>query len=277
VFGGAVPAHDSLNPGRPMRFDAHAAIRRLRRVVIIAPAFAVLLALGAAGAASAADGLDLSKALPTTPVVPTIDPTGSVETVKTALTPVTAVVKPVTHRAVQAANRVVQSESAQVAVAIVRGARDEAEGVVRSVPPVAVPPVAIPPVALPDVSLEPLRGLPRHAIARAAAVVTPQAAPASQITTVASGDASSTSATVAPPATGSLLPGPTRPTLPALPLGPFGATTDVAFGGSGAGQGPWLSNASPPPVPFAWLSSLRFATPFAMPGGLTPRSLVPPG
>jgi len=71
--------------------------------------------------------------------------------------------------------------------------------------------------------------------------------------------------------------GPTQPTLPVLPLAPLGATGDVAFGGSGAGQGPWVSNGSPPPVPFARLSSFRFATPFAMPGGLTPRSLVPPG
>src|SRR4029079_12717193 len=74
VFGGAVPAHDSLNPGRPMRFDAHAAIRRLRRVVLLAPPLAVLLVLAAAGAASAADGLDLTSSLPTTPAVPTIDP-----------------------------------------------------------------------------------------------------------------------------------------------------------------------------------------------------------
>jgi hypothetical protein len=68
-----------------------------------------------------------------------------------------------------------------------------------------------------------------------------------------------------------------KPTLPVLPLGLFGATGDVAFGGSGAGQGPWLSNGSPPPVGFDWQSAFRDATPFAMPGGLTPLSLVPPG
>ncbi len=259
-----------------MRFDAPAAIRRLRRVVVIAPAFAALLVLAAAGAASAADGLDLSKTLSTTPVAPTVDPKASVEVVKTALTPVTTAVKPATDRAAQAANRVVQSESAQIAVAIVRGAGDEARGVVRSVPPVPVPPVAIPPVTLPAISLEPARGGPRHASARAAAQAAP-AAPSSQITLTGSGDASSTSATGTHLAPGSLLPGPTQPTLPVLPMGLFGATSDVAFGGSGAGQGPWLSNGSPPPMGFAWLSSFRFATPFAMPGGLTPRSLVPPG
>jgi hypothetical protein len=83
-----VPAHDLLNPGCPRRFDAPALVRRLGRVVFLAPSFAILLVLAAAGTASADDGLDLGEAAHVAPVVPPVDPITTVAPPVAGLGPV---------------------------------------------------------------------------------------------------------------------------------------------------------------------------------------------
>jgi hypothetical protein len=242
-----VSAHALLNPGRPPRFDAPAVVRRLGRVVLVAPSFAILLVLAAAGAASAADGPDLVEAAQVAPVVPPVDP------ITTVATPV-AGLEPVKDRVVKTAVQALPDGAAHVAKAIVGGAEDE----LGSVAPVPIPAV-IPPDLFqgPEHIVQPGRPQSRTADDAEPTHVRPI-----------------TLAAAAQEFDGHLA---LRALKPETPLGPIDLAGTAAIGVSGTGPGPWLGHGPRPRVPPTGSSGFPPAIPFAMPRGLTPRPLVPPG
>jgi hypothetical protein len=242
-----VLAHESLNPGRPPRFDAPALVRRLGRIVLLAPSFAILLLLAAAGAASAADGLDPVEAGQVAPVAPPVDP----------------ITTGVPHAPA------LPDDAAQVVNAIV----GEVEDRVGSTTPAPIPAVPMPPVIPPDLNpgpddtVQPGRPEPHAADAGSS--------PVRSITNLMVPDpASSLAGNETHEFDGQLGLGVLQP---ATPLDPIDAAGSTAGGMSGTGPGPWLGTGSQPRVSPAGSSSLPPAIPFAMPRGLTPRPLVPPG
>ena len=257
--GGAVPAQDSSNPRCPTRLDARLALRRLLRVVLLAPSLAFLLVLAAAGVASAADGLNVGDAAVTPPVVPVVGPVSTVE-------PVVARVEPATERGVRTVEAV-SAGPARAAAKIVRGAGDKVEAVVRPVAPIAVPPVILP-------DLPHLPGLPGSVEGPDRAVQSPVDPTAAITSAIAPASAPAAVATEAQPPDGTprLRDTPLWPT-----LGPSDATGGAAFGGSGAGSGPWLGHGSRSFAGFAWRSVGRPAVPLSVPRGVTPQLMVPPG
>jgi hypothetical protein len=259
-----VLSDDSLNPDRPTRFDASAAIGRLRRVVLLAPSLAVLLVLAAAGAASAADGLDLVDAAPLAPVVPSVGP--SVDP-KAAVAPIVAGLTPVKDRAVKAAPRALPNRSGQSAGTTLRGARGTLDAVV---------PVPLRAVMLAGLSQVPGRvARPSWPHPSAADRAEPAADLPSGITTsLAADQAVSLAANEAQQLNSSLPLGPLQPAPPLAPSDPAGASP---ISESGTGLGPWLGHGPPPPIRPFWRSGVAPAIPFAMPHGRTPRYLVPPG
>jgi hypothetical protein len=254
-----VQAHDSLNPGRPPRFDAPAADSGVFRAVLMAPSLAILLVLAAAGAASAADGLDLVEAAPVAPVVRSID--------RTTVTPTIAELGPVKDRALKTPTQALPNDSAQAVEAIVRGAED----LVGWVAPVPIPAVVPPDLYQdPDDIVQPRRFHP-PAIDGSA----PTAVLMSAIATfLVAAPASSPVVDAAQPYEGNRRP---RPLQPGPPLGSFIPAGTAAFGGSATGPGPWLGHGAWPRVPPPWRSGFPTAIPFVMPRGLTPGPLVPPG
>jgi hypothetical protein len=250
---------DSLNPGHPPRIDAPALIRRIRRVVLLAPSLAILLVLAAAGAASAADGLDLVKAAPATPVVPSVDP-------KTTVTSTVAQLTLVKDRVVQTAERASRDGPAKAVNALVRGAEDE----VGSAAPVPIPAV-IPPELYrgPGHAAQARRAYPRAADADRSAGLP------SAVTLLMTPDQASSGGPIqAHPFEGNPR---LRPVQPTLPLGPLDSSGTGSIGGSGTEPGPWLGNGLWAGVPSAWQSGFPVANVLRMPRGLTPRPLVPPG
>lgn len=261
--GSAVPAHDSSNPGRLQPFDAKTVIRGLRRVILVAPSLAFLLVLAAAAAASATDGLDLvGAAAPVVPVVPSVD-----EKAKAA--PIVSGLKPVKDRAVKTAIRALPDGSAQVAGSIVRGVKET----VGSVTPAPVP---IPPVLLPDLSKDPGRDVqPRGAHPQAVDQAEPTAQVPLEVTTSLAAESTSSLALISlHQADGNPL---LRQLQPATTLGQFEPADAGVIGGSGTGPGPWLGHVTLSHAQPAWRSGAQPAIPFAIPRGLTPRPLVPPG
>jgi hypothetical protein len=281
-----VPAQDSLNPRCQVRLDPRVAVRRLRRVALLAPSLAFLLLLAAAGAVSAADPLDLGDASAVVPVIPAVDPVSIVEKV-------VAGAEPAKDGSVDDVVGAVPPELVDTGAAIVRGARDKVEAIVRPivrpVPPIEGPPVTLPPVTLPD--RPDLGGIPdvidgpdrvvhpRRALARAAAPAptqaTPAVEPAISIRFATTADRSPVSVATHDPSVDGLLV--LRPAQPMLPLGPSGTTGDGAFGASGAGSGPWLGQGSVSLLGFPWRSVDRPAVPLSVPRGLAPQFVVPPG
>jgi hypothetical protein len=245
--GGAVPAHDLLNPGRLSRFDAPALVRRFGRVVLLAPSFAMLLVLAASGVASAADGLDRAEAVQLAPVAPPVDPITTV----------------VPHA------RALPDDAAQVVNAIV----GEVEDKVGSAPPVPIPPVPIAPVMPPDLhpgqdnTVQPGRPGPHAADAGSFPVrpVTTFPVPV-QAPSLAGDEPQEFDGHLG-----------LRVPQPAMPLGPIDAAGTAAVGLSGTGPGPWLGTGSQPLVPPAESSGFPPAIPIVMPRGLAPPPLVPPG
>jgi hypothetical protein len=250
---------DSLNPGHQPRFDATASIRRIRRVVLLAPSLAILLALAAAGAASAADGLDLVGAAPVAPVIPSVDP-------KTTLAPTVLRLAPVRDRVVKAVERALPNGPAQVVEAIVRRAEDK----VGAVAPVPIPAV-IPPELYkgPDNVVQPRRAHPHAADADRSSGL-----PSATTTLLMPDQASSHRSDRTQEFDGNLR---LRPLQPTLPLGPLDSSGTGSIGGSGTGSGPWLGHGLWPRVPPAWQAAFPLANALTMPRGLTPRPLVPPG
>jgi hypothetical protein len=248
-----VPVHDPLKPIRSPWFDARAAFRRLRRVVMIAPALGFLLALAAAGAASAADGLDVADAA------------------KAAPDKATTVLTPATDRLVQTVVDVVKTEPVGAALTIVGGAGDRVNTVVDPVAPVPIPPVVL--LAPFD---GPVRGVgPRRPEPSAVGDSTPPAAPSADVTpSLAPTTAPAPAATAAFTVDDGVL---LRPMQPVMPFDSFGAIGDVALASSGFGVGPWLGQVPPVLPGFAWRSTLRPPVALSIPRGLTPLSLVPPG
>jgi hypothetical protein len=275
-----------LNPGRQVRLDPRVAVPRLRRVALLAPSLAFLLLLAAAGAVSAADPLDLGDATPAVPVIPAVDPVSIVEKI-------VADTEPARDGPIDDVVGAVSPEPVDTGAAIVRGARDKVEAVVRPiirpVPPVEVPPVTLPPVTLPD--RPDLGGIPdvvdgpdrvihpRRPIARAAAPAPAEATlavePAIPMRFVTAPDRSPASVATHDPSVDGLLV--LRPAQAALPFGPSGTTGDSAFGASGAGSGPWLGQGSVSLLGFPWRSVARAAAPLSVPRGLAPQFEVPPG
>jgi hypothetical protein len=284
--GGAVPAQDSLNPRRQLRLDPRVAVRRLRRVALLAPSLAFLLLLAAAGAVSAADPLDLGDATAAAPVIPAVDPVSIVENV-------VAKAEPAKDGPIDDVVGAVPPEPVDTAAAIVRGARDKVEAIVRPivrpVPPIEVPPVTVPPVTLPDrpdlggipdVVDGPARVVhPRRPLARAAALAPTQATPAVEpaipMRFATTPDWSPASVATHDHSVDGLLV--LRPSQAVLPFGPSGTTGDGAFGASGAGSGPWLGQGSVSLLGFPWRSVARPAAPLSVPRGLAPQFVVPPG
>jgi hypothetical protein len=259
-----VLSDDSLNPSRPTRFDASAAIGRLRRVVLLAPSLAILLIIAAAGAASAADGPDLVDAAPLAPVVPSVGPSADP---KAAVAPIIAGLTPPTDRAVEAAPQALPNGSGQSAGRTLRGAGDTVDSVV---------PVPIRAVILPDLSQVPGRvARPSWPHSSAADRGEPAAEQPSGITTSLAPDrAVSLAANEVQQLDGSL---PVAPLQPAPPLGPSDPAGASPISGAGTGPGPWLGHGPPPPLRPFWRSRVAPAIPFAIPRGRTPRYLVPPG
>jgi hypothetical protein len=249
-----------LNPGRPLSVAARAAFPRLRRVVLLAPSLAVLLLLAAAGAASAADPLGIGDTAPVLPVAPTVDPKAAVEAVTSGL-------KPVASPVVQASVEVLRGLPAEDAVTVVRRAQGDVAD--------SVPPVTLPAVTLPDLVKAPDRFVqPRRPHAQAAQRATPPADVLFGIaSSIVSDPASSPDADAASQLANNLL----VTTRPILPLGLLGETGDAAFGGSGAGSGPWLGQGPLLPLGWDWRSAFQPLSPFVIPRGMTPPSLVPPG
>jgi hypothetical protein len=241
-----VLAHESLNPSRPPRFDAPALVRRLGRILLVAPSFAILLVLAAAGVASAADGLDLADVVQVAPVAPPVDPITTVVPHARAL-----------------------PDAAQVVNAIV----GEVEDKVGSAPPMPIPPVPIAPVIPPELhpgqddTVQPGRPGPHAADAGSFSVrpVTTVPVPV-QAPSLAGDEPQEFNGHLG-----------LRVPQPAMPLGPIDAAGTAAVGLSGTGPGPWLGTGSQPRVPPAESSGFPPAIPFAMPRGLAPRPLVPPG
>jgi hypothetical protein len=255
-----VPTHNTVNPDRTPRFEARAVIIRVRRVVGMASSLAILLVLLVAGAASAADGLDLVEAAPAVPVVPVVDPEATIE-------PITVTLRPAKDRAVTAAVKALPKGSAQVPRTIVREVSDRV---------VAVEPVPIPAVNLPNLSEGPDRVVqPRRPHPRVAEDEKPTADLRQVVASSATPDNAPPVAADRPPQfdDDSLL----RPLQPAAPLGQFDLVGGAAAGGSGAGPGPLFADGSLAAVRPARRSGLLAAARFAMPRGLTPRSVVPPG
>jgi hypothetical protein len=234
--------HQELNPGRLLGFDARAVFRRLRLVVLLAPSLAVLLVLAAAEAASAADDLDLLDSTPAAPIVSRLEPVKVVA------------VKAVPKRPVRLAR------------AIIRGAKDAA-GSVRPAP--------IPRVALPDIAPGASRDdRPRLTHTTAPDHPKPTASPPAELSAALAPKQSST-----PSANGmqQLDLTMTRPVEPARPLGLFVPADAAVLGGSGLGAGTWLGHSPLAPLHPGWRSSFAAAITDAIPRGLTPRPLVPPG
>jgi hypothetical protein len=254
-----VPAYDSSNPSHPPRIAAAAAIRGLRRVVVVAPSLAILLVLAAAGAASAADGLDLVGATPVAPVVPSVDP-------KSGAAPIVARLPSVKDRVAKTAERALPDGPARVVKAIVRGAEDKVD----SAAPVPVP------VAIPlGVDRSPGDVVQPRRADSSAADAKPVAGLSEAITTLLIRDqASLHEASKASPLGGDQgLP----MRQPASPLVPLDSSGTGSVAGSDAGPGPWVRHGSWPGVPSAWRSGFPLTNTFTVPRGLTPRPQVPPG
>ena len=271
-----MPARNLMIPGSPPRIDVPDVFRGLRRAFVLAPSLAILLILAAAGAASAADDLDLLEAAPVAPVVKTVDPKTTVAPAVAELAPVAARLVPVKRNIVKTLAPVVPDGSAQRAKAIVRGVERD----VRSVAPLPIP-AATPRdlgQGLGDI-IEPRPPQPPAAEDPELGVAPPPAFGTFLVPTGASAVAASRP---------SQLDGTTRlrPFESGAPLGLVdpagtavigGSVSTAAIGGSGSGPGPWLRNGSWPRVqPFRW-TGFPAGIPFAMPRGLTPGPVVPPG
>lgn len=280
-----MPAQDSLNPRCQLRLDPRVAVRRLRRVALLAPSLAFLLLLAAAGAVMAADPLDLGGATTAVPAASAVDPVTIVEEV-------VAQAEPVKDGAIDSVVGAVPREPVDTGAAIVRGARDKVEAIVRPivrpVPPISVPPVNVPPVTLPhrpdlggipdlvdrpDFIVHPRRPLARGPAAPTQAM--PAANPAFPMRFANAPERSPASvATQAQRIDRNLI---LRPAQPLLPLDPTGTTGDASIGASGAGSGPWLGQGSVSLLGFLWRAVDRPAVPLSIPRGLAPQFVVPPG
>jgi hypothetical protein len=254
--GGAVPAHDVLQPGRSPRLDAPGRLRGLGRAVLLAPPFAILLLLAAAGAAWAADGLEPVDAALAAPVVPPVDP-------RLTDAPPVGRLGPVQDRVLKTVVKALPDGTAKVVDEILGRAEDKVD----PVSPVPIAPL-LPrePRHGPDETAEP--GQPQPRAADDAGL-----APAGPITT-------SPGPKLAPSIAwnGAELDGPRVSVLqPLTPPGSIDPTTTVAIGASGTGPGPWLGNGAPAGVPPPGSSAFPPAIPMDMPRGRTPRPLVPPG
>jgi hypothetical protein len=238
---------------------APAVIRRLRRVVVVAPSLAILLVLAAASAASAADGLDLVEAAPVAPVVPSVDP-------RSPVAPIVAQLAPVKDRVAKTAERALLDGPTRAVKAIVRDAEDE----VGSPAPVPIP------VVIPiEVDQGPDRVVQPRIADPGAADAKPVAGLPDAITILLSPDqASSRGTNQASQLDGNAR---LRMRLPASPLSPLDTSGTGSIGGSDAGPGPWLGHGSWAGVPSAWRSGFPLTNAFTMPRGLTPRPQVPPG
>jgi hypothetical protein len=222
-------------------------IRGLRRVVLLATSLAILLVLAAAGAASAADELDLVDTPPLAPVVTRLEP--------------------VKDRVVDSAKQALPDHSSKVARAILRRAKAAAE---------SVSPAPIPRISVPDIPQRADRDdQPRLPRPLTPDQPQPSADPPSWLTaSVAPQQPPSSSEDRAQQLDLSLL---MRPLEAAAPLPLFAPADGAVIGGSGIGAGSWLGHGPPPPLRPGWRSTFALAITDALPRGLTPRPLVPPG